>query len=193
MHHQKQDVWSREPSRGRVFMTRGLPLLAVAVLVLNDHVLKPRFGAMPGLGVLTGKLSDFAGLFFFPLFLVDAMRVVVRRRVLAGACLATAIVFSLVKTTSLGHEIYSVGLGVLQWPFRAFVHRGSLPSVRPVRMTMDPTDLVALVSIVGAWLYASRCLGPAAAPSRFDGAGRGPGPARHERAAVVAPDALHEG
>ena len=51
------------------FMTRLAPLVAVAVLVSNDHVLKQHF---PGL--ITGKLSDFAGLFFFPLFLTDVMR-----------------------------------------------------------------------------------------------------------------------
>ena len=35
---------------------------------MNDHVLKH---ACPG--VVTGKLSDFAGLFFFPLFLADVL------------------------------------------------------------------------------------------------------------------------
>jgi hypothetical protein len=42
---------------------------AVAVLALNDHVLKQ---AAPGL--VTGKLSDFAGLFAFAVFLSVAVR-----------------------------------------------------------------------------------------------------------------------
>lgn len=44
-----------------------LSLLAVGLLLLNDHLLKH---IAPS--VLTGKLSDFAGLFFFP-FLAAAV------------------------------------------------------------------------------------------------------------------------
>ncbi len=56
-------------------MTRPAPLLhpvslaSMALLGLNDHVLK---GLFPGL--ITGKLSDFAGLVFFPLVLEIALR-----------------------------------------------------------------------------------------------------------------------
>ena len=39
-------------------------LLAIGLLVLNDHVLKDAFH-----NALTGKLSDFAGMAFFPLLL----------------------------------------------------------------------------------------------------------------------------
>jgi hypothetical protein len=126
------------------FMVRPLPLLAVAVLVVNDHLLKQCFP-----GVITGKLSDFAGLFFFPLFLVDAMGLVRKtsRVTLVGACIATAVVFALVKTTALGHSVYCIGLGALQAPIRGSFHR--------VRMTMDATDLVALVSCLAAYVYAA--------------------------------------
>src|SRR3972149_6580371 len=37
---------------------------AVALLLLNDHFLKQAYPS-----ILTGKLSDFAGLFFFPFLL----------------------------------------------------------------------------------------------------------------------------
>jgi len=163
------------------FMTRALPLVAVAALVLNDHVLKQHF---PGL--ITGKLSDFAGLFFFPLFLADVLSIMRRpsSRVLIGTCLATAIVFALVKTTAIGHSVYCVGLGMLQAPLRGGYHR--------VRMTMDATDLVALVAIVGAYLYATRSFGTAVAASRLDGRGAVPGPARHEHDAVIATNACHQ-
>src|SRR5687767_12493968 len=43
-------------------------LCALLLLLLNDHVLKPAFG-----GVVTGKLSDFAGLFAFTLFFVSLL------------------------------------------------------------------------------------------------------------------------
>jgi hypothetical protein len=138
-------------------VARGLPLLAVAVLVVNDHVLKQHCP-----GIVTGKLSDFAGLFFFPLLLTDALAamrpgVVERRRLLAGACVATVLVFALVKTWGLAHDAYSVGLGAFQWPFRAaaaLVRSGSLPLLRRVRMTMDPTDLVALIAVLASYRYA---------------------------------------
>ena len=48
-----------------------LPLAAIALTALNDHLLKGS-GALPGW--LTGKLSDFAGLFFFPIAVVAAWR-----------------------------------------------------------------------------------------------------------------------
>ena len=41
------------------------PLLAMLMLGINDHLLKGS-GWLPGW--VTGKLSDFAGLFWFPLF-----------------------------------------------------------------------------------------------------------------------------
>jgi hypothetical protein len=57
---------------------------AVAVLVLNDHVLKH---AVPGF--VTGKLSDFAGLFAFAVFLSVAIR---RQIVAIHAAIAIAFV-----------------------------------------------------------------------------------------------------
>jgi hypothetical protein len=44
-----------------------LTVTCILVLLLNDHLLK---GTIPS--ILTGKLSDFAGLFFFP-FLFAAL------------------------------------------------------------------------------------------------------------------------
>jgi hypothetical protein len=43
-------------------------LLGVVLLLLNDHVLKARFPSF-----WTGKLSDFAGLFFFPFLVIPAL------------------------------------------------------------------------------------------------------------------------
>ena len=50
---------------------------AVALLAVNDHVLKGR-GWLPGW--LTGKLSDLAGLYFFPVLLVVLAESLGRRR-----------------------------------------------------------------------------------------------------------------
>jgi len=48
-----------------------LPLAAVLVLAVNDHVLKGS-GLLPDM--VTGKLSDVAGLFFFPIFCAATVR-----------------------------------------------------------------------------------------------------------------------
>ena len=57
-----------------------IAVLAVAVLVINDHVLK---GLAPGL--LTGKLSDLAGLLFFPLLLASVVELAASLSVPAAA------------------------------------------------------------------------------------------------------------
>src|SRR5262245_10861531 len=110
-------------------LSQPLPLAAVLVLAVNDHFFKGS-GLLPGW--LTGKLSDVAGLFFFPLLLValarGAARLVRRdiedRSALAmAAVLATGAVFAAVK---------------LYAPFNAWV-----AGVWGV-MVMDVTDLFTL-------------------------------------------------
>lgn len=109
-------------------MKRGEELLAwpvlVAILVTaaNDHVLK---AAWPGF--VTGKISDFSGLFFFP-FLLTA--VLGRIRWIVPCAVVTGAVFLALKCT-----------GVQYGPFR---------------IVRDPGDLAALVSLVAAVLYARR-------------------------------------
>ena len=49
---------------GISYLIHPVPMTAVLLLALNDHFLKSHFHSF-----VTGKLSDFAGLFFFPLFL----------------------------------------------------------------------------------------------------------------------------
>src|SRR5688572_15378792 len=76
----------------------GLPAawwLALAVLALNDHVLKGS-GLLPG--VLTGKLSDFAGLIVAPLLLCALLGVRTdRARALAFAAVIAP--FVAIKTS----------------------------------------------------------------------------------------------
>ncbi len=119
---------------------------AVALLLFNDHYLK---AAAPGL--VTGKLSDVAGLAYFPLFLQSLWEWCggpVSKRALLFCCVATALVFAAVKTIPVCHEVYEVGLGWLQYPVRAWL--GASAPTR-VALMMDPTDLVALPAVGLAW------------------------------------------
>jgi len=153
---------SHRPSPASGFL-RPLPLVALLLLALNDHVLKGS-GAP---GWLTGKLSDVAGMIFFPLLLQAAWELLrarlggpwgPSRRVLIGCAVATAAVFGSIQVMPAAGEAYRWGLGALQWPVRAVVqllHGRPVPSVLPVQLTPDPSDLLTvpfvLVSLAAGW------------------------------------------
>lgn len=121
-----------------------LPLGCVALLVINDHVLKGR-SIVPA--VVTGKLSDFAGLFFFPVLLVTVARALRLSWVTPfRAALATMIAFAAVKLSTPVNALYAAVLG---------------PAVR------DPSDLLALPCALAAALW----MREAPAPSRGLGHG----------------------
>ena len=133
-----------------------IAVLSVAVLVINDHVLK---GLAPGL--LTGKLSDLAGLLFFPLLLASVVELAAsslgrrppdRRRLALGAVVATGLVFAVVKTTVAGSSAFGWSLGLAQWLAGADLLRGASP--QSVAVVTDPGDLIGLVALVGAWFVA---------------------------------------
>lgn len=119
-------------------------LAAVAVLLINDHVLKRLAPS-----VWTGKLSDFAGLFFFPFLLSAAVVLLLRpggldRRVrlsssrLGTACFAaTAIGFAAVKTIPAAN---AAAVSAIE----------SILGL-PVSLILDPTDLIALLALIPAW------------------------------------------
>jgi hypothetical protein len=128
---------------------------AIALLLLNDHVLK---AVAPGL--LTGKLSDVAGLVFFPLLLVAIAELALAAagrwhgrdpRLITAAVGATGLVFAAVKVLPGAEALYEQVLGLAQWPFRALaglISGGSAAGL-PTRvdLTRDATDLVALVAL----------------------------------------------
>jgi hypothetical protein len=105
-------------------------LTSLFLLLLNDWLLKPAFGSW-----LTGKLSDFAGLFVFALFWTALLP---RRRV--GVFATTAIGFLLWKSplSAPALEAWNA-LGV--WPLARVV---------------DYTDWLALVALLPAYLVIRR-------------------------------------
>ncbi len=122
-----------------------LPLGAILVMAVNDHWWKEGY---PGL--LSGKISDAAGMIFFPLFLQAlwecAQAAAGRdwqpsRRALAACAVASALVLAAIKLSPLAGELYTYAWGALQWPLRAAAS-GSLPKIVPVALTQDPTDVL---------------------------------------------------
>lgn len=130
-------------------LVQPLPLVALALLAVNDHVLKGA-GVLPGW--LTGKLSDFAGLFFFPLLctaLVDTTLALcrapwdptLRTWKAVAACLATGVGFAATELSPAAAATYAelvTAIGI------------------PSRSTADPSDLAALVMLPAAYLVARR-------------------------------------
>ncbi len=135
------------------------PLLAMALLGVNDHVLK---GSSWVPGWLTGKLSDFAGLFFFPLFVTAALDTVLyvggrlaggrgpdwslRRFKLLFALGFTALLFVPLKLSDAWGTLY----------IRAMHALDVLDLFGNFAVTRDPTDLVALVMFPLVYLHGRR-------------------------------------
>jgi hypothetical protein len=133
-----------------------LALAALALLILNDHLLK---AMLPGL--LTGKLSDVAGVLLAPLVVVAAIEIgsaaIGRqtspgRRGLIAICTLVAVAFAVVKTTPVGAVALGSVLGIGQWlgGVLASPLLGMPPPPAVADVVVDPTDLVALGSIVAA-------------------------------------------
>lgn len=124
-------------------------LLATGVTAINDHLFKTA-GLLPS--IITGKLSDIAGLIFFPLFLtafVDTFLFFIGKifsklriggtvpyrlthRKLLLSCILTGIFFSALQLSPPAKEVYVA------------VHR--FIGIH-VQVTQDPTDLIALFSL----------------------------------------------
>ena len=152
-------------------MLHPLALASIALLIVNDHVLKSLWP-----GTITGKLSDFAGLVFFPLLLHGGWQIASRLRyggcrphgrALVAAIVVTGLVFVAVKTLPPAADAYRSGLGLLQWPVASLVaglEGRSIPSLAPVLFVMDPTDLVALPALFLSYVIGIRRDGTADRP-----------------------------
>jgi len=146
-----------------------LVLISVMVMVVNDHWLK---GADLLPGVVTGKLSDVAGMVFFPLALQAVVEVVLHwmgrpwgpsRRQLLALALATGLFFGGIQVSDGVAWVWTHGLGALQWPVHALmalVRGDGLPAVVPVAHTADVTDLVAVPAVgLSVWVGGRRQVG----------------------------------
>jgi hypothetical protein len=118
-------------------------LLALAVMIINDWVLKPRLGP----SALTGKLSDIGGLIAAPVLLTALIGLVLRvaraadpyltQRRLVLAIAATGAVFAAIKLSERAAGWFVAAISV----------------VRPAEVYLDPTDLLCLpVLAISYWI-----------------------------------------
>jgi len=127
------------------------PLLAVAVLAVNDHALKDRFH-----NAVTGKLTDLALCFFFPLLLSVLLRPLIRgdRARMTSTAIVTALLYTVLELWAPAGDWLTAAVAVVGRPLGF----GLTP------FTRDPTDLLALAMVPLAWSYGVRRLeGPPAA------------------------------
>ena len=120
-----------------------MALLGVVVMVVNDWILKPKFGP----SALTGKLSDLGGLLAAPVVLTAAIGLVLRilrrpdpyltHRRLVLSIAATAVVFGAIKLSARAAGWFVDALSV----------------VRHAEVYLDRTDLWCLpVLAVTYWI-----------------------------------------
>jgi hypothetical protein len=134
------------------YFVNPLPALAIAVMALNDHILKYRWPSW-----LTGKISDFMGVFYFPLFLCALVclganlvlrwpkrtgRVAyINKQLMVFAMAVTAGMMALIKLSPVGARAVE-----------AFVSK----YIVTTKITPDPTDMLALLMLPATYLYARR-------------------------------------
>jgi len=112
-------------------------LLALAVLVVNDWLLKPRFGP----SLLTGKLSDIAGLIFAPVVLSAAIGLVLRKP------LTPRRLYLCTAATGLGFAAVKLSATAAGWMVAA------LSVWRPASVYLDRTDLLCLPALlIALWI-----------------------------------------
>lgn len=154
----------RVPSVAGDAVLRPVVVAALVLLILNDHLLK---AAWPG--VVTGKLSDIAGLILFPIFLLSIIEFAQHARgrwhgpdrtIALICCALTASTFAAVKVVPMATDSYEVTLGFLQWlpaVAAALLTAQPLPAAWRVTLVADPTDLLALPAVVIAfWITRTR-------------------------------------
>jgi hypothetical protein len=123
-----------------VSLAHPVTLAALLLLLVNDQVLRRWWPS-----TVTGKLGDFAWLFFMPLVLTALLALVAptrsQRLVRLAAPLGfgvTGAIFALAKTLPSAHD--------------AVMRVAGLLAGFPIGWRRDPTDLVALLALVPAWV-----------------------------------------
>jgi hypothetical protein len=143
------------------FLVQPIAIALIGLWLINDHWLK---AAHPGW--LSGKLSDVTSLAVCPLLALAAAELTwprlsprAGRFVLLAAIAAVGALMVSVKLLPEAAWAYRWGLGLLQWPLRsvmALAAGDAVPALHPVRLAMDPSDLLTLPSLLIAWAIGRR-------------------------------------
>ncbi|HEX2691996.1 MAG TPA: hypothetical protein VHN14_35550 [Kofleriaceae bacterium] len=149
-------------------------LAAIALLIINDWVLKPRFGP----SAVTGKLSDLAGLAFAPIVLSAATGLGLDLAVRLGARVDPSLSRCrlVVCTVATGAVFAAVKLD----PSCARIVVDLLSRFgRPAAITLDPTDLLCLPALaIAVWIGRDELRRvPLGRPAAIHRLGRPAGPA----------------
>lgn len=118
-------------------------LLALAVMVVNDWILKPRFGP----SAVTGKLSDLGGLLAAPLVLTAAIGLVLKAVGAKHPQLTHRRLVLAIAATGAGFAAIKLSATAAGW----FV--AALSVVRHAEVYLDRTDLLCLpVLVISYWI-----------------------------------------
>lgn len=117
-------------------ITHPLTIFSLFLLILNDHYLKYQYPSN-----LTGKISDFAGLFFFPFLIAVIINLLIanwsEERIMIFSLIITALWFSLIKLNPFINHLTETILSTI--------------TNSPSQIILDPTDLLALISLWPSW------------------------------------------
>lgn len=136
-------------------------IMALVLVIFNDRVLKVDYPSE-----LSGKLSDFAGLVYFPLFAVaavEALRWLVRRnrweltsRAVVNVAVVTGLIFVAIKVWYPAGEAYRSVMGAVMYPISLagnLVRGDGVPELARVALVADRFDLLAIpVLLLPVWV-----------------------------------------
>lgn len=125
------------------FFIHPIPLAAVLMMSLNDHWLKHQFP-----GIVTGKLSDFCGVFYLPIFILALIaafdelfqlnKFFLNRRSVIATILFTDFLMILIKLSATS----------ARWIEEFFANH-----LFQLQMIQDPTDLISFIVNPLTYLY----------------------------------------
>ena len=126
----------------RYFVSQPVVLTAIGITFINDHILK--YSAVSGF--VTGKLSDFFGLFFFPFLIYDIFSIMFSsfldknsNRVFISLLCVSGGIFSSIKLFPSFNQLVTTAAAICL-PFK-------------IAIVTDATDLFALVVLPYALRY----------------------------------------
>lgn len=137
------------------YLINPIPGLVILLMTLNDHYFKYQFA-----GLITGKLSDFCGMFYFPLFLCAGFTLIanlafsepngqkfyINKQMMFMAIGASLLLMVLVKLSSEFNHFFVFVLNLFGFQNQ---------------IIKDPTDLISFTILPFSYWYAQQFFKPA--------------------------------